>query len=102
MRGELNGTYNFLEKKYSSHYGHFHQTKNEWKAGETLSYNKLSNDDKKMEMLMAMGDRQGGTHMQMAVFGWFFFVSFCCIVTVIRTSTREVMKISGNLFEDFI
>jgi len=52
-RGVPNGTYNLVETKYSSRYGHFHRTTNEWKEGETLAYPKASTDEEKamgMEM----------------------------------------------------
>jgi len=102
-QGKPNGTWNLVDVEVSSRYGHFHATKNDWEKGEAITWPApLSDAERKRGMDMATGDRQGGTHMQMMVFGWFFYIFFACIITAIRTATREVYKISGNIIEDFL
>jgi hypothetical protein len=102
-RGEKNGTYNLIKVQYSSRYGHFHGTTNEYKNGERITYpDELTQKEKDRGMNMAVGERRGASHMQLAVFGWFFYLFFASIVTVIRISTRELFKISGSILEDFL
>jgi choline-glycine betaine transporter len=102
-RGEKNGSYNLMTKEYSSRYGHFYETTNDYKNGERITHpDELTKKEIARGMEMATGDRRGASHMHLAVFGWFFYMFFACIITELRTSTREALKISGNIFEDFL
>merc|ERR1712187_499871 len=38
----------------------------------------------------------------MAVFGWFFILFFGGVVYILRTNTREVLKISGSQIDDIL
>lgn len=99
-KGESTSTGGLKDEKYSSRYGHFHQHTNKWEDGQKVTYAMLSEDDKAMGMSIAMGDRVGSSHMQLMVFGWFFYLFFTAIVMALRTSVREVHKISGSVLED--
>jgi choline-glycine betaine transporter len=92
-----NGTYSLGEEKVSTRYGHFRLYTNPWAPNEVATYANNPLTDHKESM--AMGDRVGA-HMQLAVFGWFFLLGFGAVVTVIRTSAREVLRIKGTLVDD--
>merc|ERR1712060_114288 len=97
-QGVWNGTYNIIDKEISTRYGYFKLYTNTWETGEALT---TSTDfDPNRGESMGVGDRIGHP-MHLLVFGWFFIFIFIGMVMTVRSSTREVLKIKGNVVEDF-
>jgi len=96
--GVWNGTYNIIEQNISTRYGHFRAYSNEWVSGAVVQKN-AEFWPENMENI-AVGDRRGASN-QLAVFGWLLIFCFITFVMTVKTSTREVLTIAGNGFDDF-
>lgn len=97
--GVHNGTYNIVDERMSNRYGYFRLYTNEWKAGEVLTKSDMVSPAHHESI--AVGDRIGSP-MHLLVFGWFFIFCFIMVVTTVRSSARDALKIKGNSLEDLL